>query len=85
MREFAFEAMPKRNLERIVCPTSLIWGRGDLATPLSVAEHASLEYRWPLHVIENANDDPAIDEPEAFSRALASVLAEERKPSGGRS
>ncbi len=71
----AFEqAIAPAELERIGVPTALIWGRHDLATPLSVAEAANARYGWPLHVIENANDDPPIEQPEATLRALLGVL-----------
>jgi pimeloyl-ACP methyl ester carboxylesterase len=50
--------------------SAVIWGRHDLATPLRIAEAASARYGWPLHVIEEAADDPTIDQPEAFLRAL---------------
>ena len=45
-------------------------GRHDRATPLSVAEAASARYGWPLHVIENCNDDPPVEQPEALLRVL---------------
>jgi pimeloyl-ACP methyl ester carboxylesterase len=57
-------------LGRITVPTTVIWGRHDLATPLRVAEAASARYGWQLHVIEEAADDPTLDQPEAFLRAL---------------
>jgi pimeloyl-ACP methyl ester carboxylesterase len=40
-----------------------------------VAEAASARYGWPLHVIEDAADDPPIEQPEAFLRALRAALA----------
>jgi hypothetical protein len=43
-------------------------------TPLSVAEDASARFGWPLHVIENCNDDPPIEQPEAFLRTLRTAL-----------
>jgi pimeloyl-ACP methyl ester carboxylesterase len=52
----------------------LIWGRHDLATPLSVAEAASTRYGWPLQVIDDAADDPAVEQPEATVRALRRAL-----------
>jgi pimeloyl-ACP methyl ester carboxylesterase len=67
-------AIPPPDLARITVPTTLIWGRHDLATPLSVAEAASARYGWPLHVIENANDDPPVEQPEALLRALRATL-----------
>jgi hypothetical protein len=39
-----------------------------------VAEEASARYGWPLHVIEDAADDPPIEQPEAFLRALHTAL-----------
>ncbi len=73
MRQLA-SAIPPRELERIAVPTTLIWGRHDLAVRLGVAEAASARYGWPLYVIENARDDPAIEQPEAFLEALHSAL-----------
>jgi pimeloyl-ACP methyl ester carboxylesterase len=73
MRELA-AAIPPGDLERIAVPTTLIWGRHDLAVRLNVAEAASARYGWPLHVIENARDDPAIEQPEAFLQALRTAL-----------
>ena len=67
-------AIPSRDLDRIAVPTSLIWGRHDLGVRLNVAEKASARYGWPLHVIENARDDPAIEQPQAFLRALHTAL-----------
>jgi pimeloyl-ACP methyl ester carboxylesterase len=59
----------------------LIWGRHDVGMRLNVAEAASLRYGWPLHVIENARDDPAVEQPEAFLEALHTALGS----GGGRS
>jgi pimeloyl-ACP methyl ester carboxylesterase len=73
MRQLA-SAIPPRELDRIAAPTTLIWGRHDLGVRLSVAEAASARYGWPLHVIENARDDPAIEQPEAFLEALRTAL-----------
>ena len=66
--------IPPRDLDRIAVPTSLIWGRHDVGVRLAVAEAASARYGWPLHVIENARDDPAIEQPEAFMEALSTAL-----------
>lgn len=52
---------------------ALITGRHDRATPLSVAEAASARYRWPLQV-DNANDDPSVEQPEALLCALHAVV-----------
>jgi pimeloyl-ACP methyl ester carboxylesterase len=67
-------AIPQDDLARIAVPTTLIWGRHNLGLRLKVAEAASARYGWPLHVIEDAGDDPAIEQPEAFLEALRSAL-----------
>ena len=72
MEGFGFPAIPPEDLARIAAPTTLIWGRHDLATPLPVAEAASARYGWPLRVIEDAADNPAMEQPEAFLEALRS-------------
>ncbi len=79
MRELAVPAIPPADLERIDVPTSLIWGRHDPVNRLRVAETASERYGWPLHVIEHAGDDPPIEQPGAFLRALlADIEGEDR-------
>lgn len=75
MAAFAGE-IPEHELAAITAPTTLIWGRHDLATPLRVAESASETFGWPLHVIEHAADDPALDQPAAFVEVLSAVLNE---------
>jgi pimeloyl-ACP methyl ester carboxylesterase len=73
MRWFGLPAIPAAALERIAVPTLLVWGRHDLATPLAVAEAASVRYGWPLHVVEHANDDPPVEQPAAVTRLLLEV------------
>lgn len=70
MAEFGAPRIPDSELSRITVPTTLIWGRQDLATPLRVAEEASARLGWPLRVIEDAGDDPPIEQPAAFLRVL---------------
>jgi pimeloyl-ACP methyl ester carboxylesterase len=70
MPHFGVPAIPSADLARIAVQTSLIWGRHDLQVPLHVAETASARHGWPLHVIDNAGDDPALERPEAFLQAL---------------
>src|SRR4051812_42448070 len=70
MPHFVMPAVPPADLSRIAVPTSLIWGRHDLQVPLTVAETASAHLGWPLRVIEDAGDDPAMEQPAAFLRAL---------------
>lgn len=74
MEIFGFPAIPQADLARINVPTTLIWGRHDLATPLSVAQEASRRCVWPLHVVENAADDPAIEQPESFVAVLREAV-----------
>lgn len=74
METFGFPGIAPEELARIKAPASLIWGRHDKATPLAVAETASKRYGWPLQVIENANDDPPVEQPEALLQALRTVM-----------
>jgi pimeloyl-ACP methyl ester carboxylesterase len=74
MREVGVPAIPREDLARIAVPTTLIWGRHNLGLRLRVGEAASVRYGWPLRVIEEAGDDPAIEQPEAFLEALRPVL-----------
>jgi pimeloyl-ACP methyl ester carboxylesterase len=62
--------IPEADLERITVPTTLIWGRHDSIVPLSVGERAAARYGWPLRVIEDAGNEPAIEAPDAFASAL---------------
>jgi pimeloyl-ACP methyl ester carboxylesterase len=75
MELFGLSAISPGELARINVPTTLIWGRHDLATPLAVAEAASTRYCWPLHVIDNCADDPPVEQPAALLRTLRSILA----------
>ncbi len=77
MEEFGLPAIPADELGRVTVPTTLIWGRHDLATPLDTARMASERYGWPLRVIEDCADDPPIERPDAFMAALGQTLAVE--------
>jgi pimeloyl-ACP methyl ester carboxylesterase len=81
MDQFGAPAIPPDVLARIAVPTTLIWGRHDRATSLSVAKEASERFGWPLRVVEDAADDPAFEQPEAFLAALRATL--ERAPVRG--
>ena len=81
MEQLGVPAIPLEILARISVPTTLIWGRHDRATPLSVAEQASQRFGWPLRVIDDAADDPALEQPEAFLSALQASL--DRAPGKG--
>jgi pimeloyl-ACP methyl ester carboxylesterase len=74
---FGFPAIPDDELSRIDVPTALIWGREDLATSVTVAERASARFGWPLHIVEGAADDPAMEKPDGFLQALRAVLREQ--------
>jgi pimeloyl-ACP methyl ester carboxylesterase len=80
MEQFGFAAIPSEVLAQIAVPTALIWGRHDLATDLSIAEAASERFGWPLAIIENAADDPPMEQPEAFLRALSDRVTGSRSP-----
>jgi pimeloyl-ACP methyl ester carboxylesterase len=74
MEQFGGPPIDTAELARITVPTSLIWGRHDLATRLEVAVDASLDHGWPLEVIEDCADDPPIEQPEAFAAALRTAI-----------
>lgn len=76
MRELAVPVIRDAELKRIAVPTTLIWGRHDPVIRLGVAESASKRFRWPLHVIDNAGDDPPIEQPDAFLGALRAALSD---------
>lgn len=62
------------DLAGITVPTTLIHGRHDLQVPLDAAAAASARYGWPLHVIEEVRDDPAVERPAEFLAALDLAL-----------
>ena len=64
------KAIPPEDLDRITAPTTLIWGRHDVGVPLEVAEAAAARHGWELHIIDDARDDPALEQPAAFLSAL---------------
>ena len=72
--ELGAPAIPTADLARIAVPTTLVWGRHDLATPLRVAELASERHGWRLHVIDDCGDDPPVEQPEAFLRCLHGAI-----------
>jgi pimeloyl-ACP methyl ester carboxylesterase len=74
MREVGVPAIPSADLAQIAVPTTLIWGRHDPAMRVRIAEAASTSYGWPLQVIEDAGDDPPVEQPEAFMEALRPSL-----------
>jgi FAD/FMN-containing dehydrogenase/pimeloyl-ACP methyl ester carboxylesterase len=76
MARFGLAPIPAHALDRIAAPASLIWGRHDAATPLAIAEAAHARRGWPLRVIDGAGDDPAMEQPAAFVRALRAALVD---------
>ncbi len=74
MQEFGLPAIPPSVLERIDTPTTLIWGRHDRATPLAVAQEASKQYGWSLDIIDDAADDPTLEQPESFLYCLRRAM-----------
>ena len=78
MSGFGLRPIPAADLARITAPTSLIWGRHDLQTPLRVAEAASARHGWPLHVIDAARDDPFFEQPAAALRACGRTTRRRR-------
>lgn len=65
-------------LEKIHVPVTLIWGRHDKANRLKVAIKISEKYGWPLHIIEDTRDDPKLEKPDAFVKAVRSSVTEAR-------
>ncbi|HSB54439.1 MAG TPA: alpha/beta hydrolase, partial [Gemmatimonadales bacterium] len=74
MAAFGLPAITPAELARIRVPTTVIWGRYDLATPLIVAEVVAARYGWSLEVIENCADDPPVEQPERLLAALLPLL-----------
>jgi pimeloyl-ACP methyl ester carboxylesterase len=74
MEHFGAPAISASDLARITVPISLIWGSHDRATPLAVAMEASARFGWPLHVIENCNDDPPVERPDELLKVLRVAL-----------
>ena len=75
MEHFMPAASPSL-LARVTVPTTLIWGREDLAIPLAIPEETSDRYGWPLRVIEGCADDPPVERPEELLSLLRPVLAQ---------
>jgi len=74
---------PDGDLRSIDIPVALIWGRRDRMVPLGVAERASANFGWPLHVVDEAGHVPHIEQPEAFVRAVRAALHESAESLSG--
>ncbi len=68
------QRVPDAELQRILIPAALLWGRHDRMTPLSLAEAASMRLGWPLHVVDDAAHVPHIEQPDRFVDRLAAAL-----------
>jgi len=44
-----------------------------------LTEAASRAFGWPLHVVENSADDPALEQPDAFVDVLRAVIGGDRR------
>jgi pimeloyl-ACP methyl ester carboxylesterase len=82
MPQLGLPAIAPAELTRIAAPTTLIWGRHDRQVRLRVAQAASASHGWPLYVIEDAADDPAVEQPEAFLRGLYAAIDPAASSSG---
>lgn len=80
MAEFGGPPIPAAELDLISAPVTLIWGQGDLATPLAAAEDAADRHGWALQVIADCADDPAVEAPAAFLDALENSAAVPASP-----
>ncbi|WP_265111209.1 alpha/beta fold hydrolase [Halosolutus halophilus] len=74
IKEVGVSPISSERLDRITVPTTLIWGRDDRAIRLEIAEDASARYGWPLRVIDDAGDDPKLEQPKAFLEALHGAI-----------
>ncbi len=77
LEQFGFPAIADELLQEIAVPTSLVWGRHDSIVPLTVAQRASARFGWPLHVLEHAGNEPALEAPEEFVRIVQAIVGEE--------
>jgi len=74
MKTLGIRRIAPEDLASIAVPTTLIWGAKDPVTRVKVARAASERFGWPLHVVEDAGDDPPVEQPEAFLEALRGAL-----------
>lgn len=70
MSELGVPRIPVADLTAITAQTSLVWGRHDRANRVRIAEAASERFGWPLHIIEEAADDPPMETPDELVNAV---------------
>jgi FAD/FMN-containing dehydrogenase/pimeloyl-ACP methyl ester carboxylesterase len=80
MGELGLPAVPEEELAAIRVPTTLVWGRHDLATPTAIAERARDRFGWPLEMIEDCGDDPPVERPDEFLAVLRPLIASAAPP-----
>jgi pimeloyl-ACP methyl ester carboxylesterase len=73
------QQIPDAELDRISCPTSLVWGRYDRMVGLPLARAASSRHRWPLVVVDGAAHVPHIEQPGAFVHVLDEIAYSPRR------
>lgn len=74
MEAVGYAPMDATELRALNVPTALVWGRHDQATSVRVAEAASKEYGWSLRVIEGSGDDPKLEKPAEFVKAIRALV-----------
>jgi pimeloyl-ACP methyl ester carboxylesterase len=74
------QRIPDARLERISCPTALVWGQYDRMVSHKLAQAASAKHGWPLSVIDDAGHVPHMEQPEAFVRVLAEIESASTDP-----
>jgi pimeloyl-ACP methyl ester carboxylesterase len=74
MSSLGVPRIPREDLAGIAVPTTMIWGKLDPVTRLRNVEDVGASLGWPLHVIDDAGDDPPVERPAAFLEALLNAL-----------
>jgi pimeloyl-ACP methyl ester carboxylesterase len=73
------QQIPDAELDRISCPTALVWGRHDRMVNPHLAQGASSRHGWPLAMLDRAAHVPHMEQPEAFVRALDELATSPRR------
>lgn len=61
-------------LEKIICPTLIIWGEKDLLIPAYVADEFHARIKGSRKIIIDAGHVPMLEEPDKFTKALEEFL-----------
>ena len=70
----------EEELAAIRVPTTLVWGRHALATPIAIAERARDRFGWALEMIEDCGADLPVERPEEFLAVLRPLIARAAPP-----